>query len=114
MNYERLDVWRKSVALTTEIYSLMKDNRDFGFKDQICRSSVSVPSNIAEGCERLSRKEKAHFLAIAKGSLGELKTQVIIADNIGYIAPEPAMKLKHECDTIGRMLGALIKRTQGT
>jgi len=112
MNYETLEVWQRSVDLSAHIYSLMQDNRDYGFKDQICRSSVSVPSNIAEGCERIHLKEKVNFLSIAKGSLGELKTQIIIGNKIGYIPMEVTANLKTECEALSRMLGALISHNR--
>ncbi|CED70320.1 S23 ribosomal protein [Aliivibrio wodanis] len=112
MNYETLEVWQRSVDLSVSIYELMKHSRDFGFKDQICRSSVSVPSNIAEGCERIHLKEKINFLSIAKGSLGELKTQIIIGGRIGYIPLDRVEQLKSECETLSRMLGSLISHNK--
>ncbi len=112
MNYETLDVWQRSVTLSVTVYELMKHNRDYGFKDQICRSSVSVPSNIAEGCERIHLKEKINFLSIAKGSLGELKTQFIIGGQIGYIPLERLEYLKCECEVLSKMLGSLIAHNQ--
>ncbi|GAB6282455.1 MAG: hypothetical protein STSR0008_12010 [Ignavibacterium sp.] len=66
--FEDLIVWQKSFNLSIEIYRLFKDSLDFGFKDQICRTSLSIPSNIAEGFERESNKEFISFLQIAKGS----------------------------------------------
>ncbi len=60
-SYENLEVWNKAIDLSVAIYQLFRDNRDYGFKDQICRASVSVSSNIAEGLERESKKETIHF-----------------------------------------------------
>lgn len=114
MKYEDLKVWELSVDLSCRIYQLMKTNRDFGFKDQICRSAVSVPSNIAEGCERIHIKETINFLSIAKGSIGELKTQIIIGQKINYIPHDKAEYLKRECEHIGNMLGSLIKSLRTT
>ncbi|WP_086981669.1 four helix bundle protein [Vibrio aphrogenes] len=108
MRFENLDVWQKSVDLSCTIYLIMKNNRDFGFKDQICRSAVSVASNIAEGYERIHKKETINFLSIAKGSIGELKTQIIIGARVGYIS-SPAHLIK-ECELIARMLGSLIQK----
>ena len=65
-SYENLEVWQKSVDLSVRIYEVMRDCRDYGFKDQVCRASVSVPSNIAEGLERHSKKENRSFLAYIK------------------------------------------------
>jgi len=86
MNFEELKVWRKSKDLAVAIFRIFADSKDFGFKDQITRSALSVPSNIAEGFERESNKELIRFLYIAKGSCGELRTQIIIAKEIGYIS----------------------------
>ena len=109
MKYENLEVWKRSFRLSIRIYKIFENLRDYGLKDQMCRAGVSVPSNIAEGFERVSEKEKVRFLVIAKGSLGELKTQVMIAMNIGYITNEQGVAITTECELIGRMLGSLIK-----
>lgn len=76
--FEDLDVWRRAARLSAEIYKGLADLRDFGFRDQITRSGLSVPSNIAEGHERGSNKETAQFFSYAKGSAGELRTQIYI------------------------------------
>lgn len=86
--FEDLDVWQNAIELSNTIYSILKDCKDYSFKDQICRASVSVPSNIAEGFERQSNKEYIHFLYIAKGSAGEVRTQLLIALKLGFINEE--------------------------
>jgi len=68
--FEDLMIWRESIDLSVEIYKMFKDCKDFSFRDQIQRSCVSVPSNIAEGFERQTDKEFVHYLYIAKGSNG--------------------------------------------
>ncbi|MEZ9006725.1 four helix bundle protein [Vibrio sp. 10N.247.311.59] len=73
MRFEDLDVWKRSARLSVEVYRHFKESRDFGFKDQITRSSLSISSNIAEGYERRSNKELINFLSYAKGSCGELR-----------------------------------------
>jgi four helix bundle protein len=109
LKFENLEVWQRSYALTVDVYRLFRQNRDFGFKDQITRSALSVPSNISEGWERHTEKEKFRFLSIAKGSAGELKTQLMIAVDIDYIAKDiGALKIK-EIDEIALMLGGLMK-----
>ena len=85
MSFESLDVWKRSKNLSVEIYRSMAKLGDWGFKDQVTRSSLSIPSNIAEGMERASDKEKARFLDIAKASSAELRTQIIIGIEVGYI-----------------------------
>jgi four helix bundle protein len=77
-SFEDLTVWKEAMQLVVSIYTEFKNNTDYGFKDQIQRSAVSIPSNIAEGYERQSNKEFIHFLFIAKGSSGELQTQFIL------------------------------------
>jgi four helix bundle protein len=86
--FEDLEIWKESMRLSIKIYELMKDCRDYGFKDQIQRASVSIPSNISEGYERQTNKEFIQFLYIAKGSCGELRTQLYLAKELKYIDSE--------------------------
>jgi len=83
---ENLTIWHKEIDLSVCIYTLTKDNKDlkhdFGLKDQIQRASVSIGSNIAEGCDRNTSKDFARFLYIARGSCSELKTQVLIISKL--------------------------------
>jgi four helix bundle protein len=88
----------------------MENCRDYGFKDQITRSGLSIPSNIAEGFERGSVKEKQQFYYYARGSAGELKTQVYIGQKIGYISPEDGNHWRDELSDIQKMLTGLIKK----
>ena len=108
-SYENLDVWSKAVELSIRVYGKFKNCRDYGFKDQICRAAVSIPSNIAEGMERESIKETIHFLHIAKGSCAEVRTQLLIALRIGYLEQSVFEELKPEAESISRMLHALVK-----
>ena len=108
-SYENLEVWQKSVDLSVRIYEAMRDCRDYGFKDQVCRASVSVPSNIAEGLERNSKKETIHFLHISKGSCAEVRTQLLIGSRIGYVKAADFEILKDDAESISRMLHGLIK-----
>ena len=89
MKFEDLDVWKRSSRLCAEVYKELSSLKDFGFKDQITRSSLSIPSNIAEGVERDSDKECAVFLNYAKGSCGELRTQIYIGMYIVYNPDKP-------------------------
>ena len=109
MKFEQLEVWQKACRLSELVYLEAKTISDYGFKDQITGSGLSVPSNIAEGMERESIKEQIHFLNIAKGSLAELKTQIIIGNNIAYINDLFKVMWLKECDEIAAMLGGLIK-----
>jgi four helix bundle protein len=110
MNYENLDVWKLSRALAIDVYKTTTTIRDFGFKDQITRSALSVPSNIAEGFEKDYDKEKTRYLSIAKGSLGEFKTQADIGSEVGFIEKKHADFWMAESEKIARMIGALIKK----
>lgn len=100
-----LDVWKRACALSSEIYMKLADLKDFGFKDQLTRSGLSIPSNIAEGLERISDKEKMRFLDISRGSLAEVQTQIYIGMKINYIG---SYWIK-ELEEIGKMLTGLIK-----
>jgi four helix bundle protein len=93
MRFEDLEIWKESMLLCKSIYAILKDCKDYGLKDQIQRAAVSVPSNIAEGYERKGTKETVQFLYIAKGSCGELRTQLYLATDIGYIEKEKGLLL---------------------
>jgi four helix bundle protein len=113
MKFEDLEVWKRAAALSAEIYLALAKLKDFGFKDQITRSSLSIPSNIAEGIERGSDKEVIRFCVIARGSCGELRTQVYIGMKIGYIKSEQGKPWIQETIEISAMLSGLIKHRQG-
>jgi four helix bundle protein len=109
MKFEELDVWKRAKQLCVDIYLALKDLKDYGFKDQITRSGLSIPSNIAEGFERYSQKECVLFLSYAKGSCGELRTQVHVGIEIGYINKDYGTKWLKETEELSLMLGGLIK-----
>jgi len=90
-NFRELKIWQKSISLVTDVYGntmSFPNSEKFGLTNQIRRSAVSVPSNIAEGCGRNSDKELVHFLGISNGSSFELETQLIIAQNLKFIKEE--------------------------
>ena len=95
--------------LSADIYKELGDLRDFGFRDQITRSGLSIPSNIAEAFERESHSEAIPFLSYAKGSCGELRTQIHIGMQIGYVSPNKAKGWLDEAIEISSMIKALIK-----
>ena len=107
MKCERLDVWKRSCRLSVEVYKNFAESRDFGFKDQITRSALSIASNIAEGLEKESNKEKMRFIEIAKGSAAELITQTYIGIEISYIEKKMGMSWVKELNEILRMLSGL-------
>lgn len=108
-SFEELDVWKLGCRLAVRIYEVLKDCRDYGLKDQMTRSAVSISSNIAEGAERDSKQEFIRFLHISKGSAAELRTQVYIAKQIGIIKNDLEKELVDELKKISSMLHALIK-----
>jgi len=112
-SFEDLDVWKKSARLSAELYKQFVTLRDWGFKDQITRSGLSIPSNIAEGFERNSNKECLRFLDYAKGSCGELRTQVYIGMEAGYIDRQQGSVWIKETIAIAAMLTGLIKARRG-
>ena len=107
MKCENLDVWKKSCRLSVKIYKYFSNCKDFGFKDQITRSVLSISSNIAEGMEKDSNKDKVRFLNISEGSIAELITQVYIGIEIGYIEKDIGLSWKNELDEISKMLKSL-------
>jgi len=109
MNFEKLDVWKRASALSADVYIQLKNLKDYGFKDQITRSGLSIPSNIAEGMERETDKEVLRFLVIAKSSAAELVTQTYIGMKIDYIPKNIGKQWVAETKQISKMIGAMIK-----
>jgi len=113
VNFEDLDVWKRSARLSADIYKVTKDLRDWGFRNQLTRAGLSISSNIAEGFERESMLDCVRFLGFAKGSCGEVRSQLYIGKEIGYLEAEFADASIRECQELSRMLAALIaKRRQ--
>lgn len=113
MKFEQMDVWKKSSRLACDIYKAMLACKDYGFKDQITRAALSIPSNIAEGLERETDNEEARFLYYAKGSVGELVTQLYIGIEIKFIDKHIGMQLISEAKQVAAMIAALIKLKKG-
>ncbi|MEX2517299.1 MAG: four helix bundle protein [Gammaproteobacteria bacterium] len=107
--FENLDVWKRSVALAVNIYRALISCRDHALKDQMTRAAISISSNIAEGFERNSSRQFSHYLAIAKGSCGELRSQLTICQQLEIINNTDANRLIQECRGISMMLQGLIK-----
>lgn len=107
--FEDVIAWQKSKELTLEIYKQFKNNKDFSFRDQIHRASVSVMNNIAEGFERKSNKEFKQFLYIAKGSCGEVRSMLYLALELGYVSDQD-FKIDYNLSVeISKILTGLIK-----
>jgi four helix bundle protein len=110
--FQNLIVCQRAKDLAVKIYKLTREkgiSKDFGFKDQIQRAAVSIPSNIAEGDELGSDKQSVRYFYIAKGSVAELLTQLIIANEIGYVSIDIIDPLINECKIISTMLTKIIK-----
>ena len=109
--YKDLIVWQKSYKLTLDIYSATKKfpkDELFGLVSQMRRSSVSLPSNIAEGNGRFSKKDHLQFIRIAYGSGAELETQLLLSKDLKYISEDDYMKIDDLLSEIMRMLNKLI------
>ena len=107
MNFENLKVWKRSARLSADIYKLTVDLADYGFRNQLTRASLSVPSNIAEGMTRESDKEKLRFLDISRSSLAEARTQIYIGIDINYINKNIGAQWINETIELSKMLTAL-------
>lgn len=109
MRFENLDVWKRAARLSAELYRAFDESREYGFKDQITRSALSIASNVAEGHERDTARDRIKFLQYAKGSCGELRTQIYIGIEAGYISREQGRKWIVESRELSAMLYNLIK-----
>jgi four helix bundle protein len=108
-SFEDLEVWQKSCVLAVRVYEVLENCRDFGLKDRMTRSAVSIASNIAEGAERGSTPDFIRFLHMSKGSAAELRTQVYIACKIKLISEQTRKELSSELESISKMVHGLIK-----
>ena len=112
-DYKDLLIWKKSMDLVVEIYRLLKKlpkEEIYGIADQMRRSAVSIPSNIAEGYNRASSKEYVRFLYIAKGSRAEIETQVLICIRLGYFNESEAELALNLCTEVGKLLTSTISK----
>ncbi len=112
-NFRDLIVWQKAIELVTDVYHAVAQfpaQERYGLSDQLRRSAVSIPSNIAEGQARQYTTEFRHFLHISLGSLAELETQLIIANEVGYLAPDALRHFQSKIDEIRRMTFGLLQK----
>lgn len=105
-SFEDLEVWKRGCALAVYVYESLRDAKDFGLRDQMQRSAVSIPSNIAEGYERTD-KDFIRFLSIAKGSAAELRTQAYIAVKVKLINTEQMKHIVDETKQLAPMMQSL-------
>ena len=110
--YEDLIVWQKAMDLVTEVYGLAKllpNDEIYALSSQMKRAAVSIPSNIAEGQERNTTKDFINYLYIAKGSKGELETQLLVCVRLQFLTQPQIVTARNLLSEIGKMLNALIK-----
>jgi len=113
--FEDLIVWQKARKLTELVYKLTRQKefaRDFGLQDQLRRAAVSVMSNIAEGFERGSDTEFGRFLVFAKGSCGEVRCQLYVAHDQGYVDPGKSADASRQATEVSRMLQGVIRKVK--
>lgn len=111
-NFEDLRVWQKGIELVKQIYLLTAEGQlrtDFGLRDQLQRAAVSIPTNIAEGFERSSRKDYVRFLYIAKGSAGEVRSLLRVALEVGGIGQTRYVQLRDSVLELSRYLSNQIR-----
>jgi four helix bundle protein len=115
-NFEELDIWKQGCQLAVDIYQVTEKgpfSKDFGLRDQIRRSAVSIPSNISEGKERETVRELIRYLYIAKGSAAELRTQLYIAHSIGFLDVYQHNSLSERVTTLSKQIGSFIRKLKG-
>ncbi len=108
-NFEDIIAWQKAKILTIQVYKEFEHSKDFGFKDQIQRASVSIMNNIAEGYERKSNKEFSQFLYIAKGSCGEVRSMLLLGIELGKLDKQKGNELAQLAKEISKIISGLIK-----
>jgi four helix bundle protein len=116
-DYKELNVWKKAHQLTLEVYRVTVDfpqSERFGLINQMRRASISIGSNIAEGCGRDSKPDFAHFLQMAMGSTSEVDYQLLLARDLGYIPTDSYLPLSVSAAEVMKMLFALIKKVRAT
>lgn len=113
--FKDLIVWQKAKDLAVKIYRITDEGKlakDYSLRNQIRKSAVSIASNIAEGDERRTDKEAVRFFFIAKGSIAELRTQIQVAFEVGYLEQKIFKDIDSEYDILAKMIGKLIKSRQ--
>ncbi len=107
--FENLDVWQAAMDLAVDFYGISKSWTDFNTRNQMQRAALSISSNIAEGFERQTNKEFSQFLYIAKGSCGELRSQMIFAERVGLLNSGQYQNLKPRALATSKQLAGLIR-----
>jgi four helix bundle protein len=110
--FEDLEVWKRGCNLAVDVHVALAESKDFALRNQMERSSLSIPSNIAEGCERDSTAEFINFLRYSKGSCGELRTQLYVSERVRERLGQPPLEnsraMVNETKSLSKMIQALI------
>lgn len=114
IKFEDIIAWQKSQDLAIEIYRAFSSSKDYGFKDQICRATVSISNNIAEGFDRSSNADFKRFLFISLASCSEVKSMLYLAERLNYIDKDKAELLRDNCVEISKIIFGFIKSLNNT
>ncbi len=106
--FEELRIWQDAQEIALAVYALLKDNKDYGFRDQIQRASISISNNIAEGGGYNSDKTMIRYLRIARGSCNEVRNMLYLCPKLGYCSEETALELNKRCKSLSNAIGAFI------
>ena len=109
-SFKDLTVWQKANDLTYEVYKTFNNTKDYSFKDQIQRASISIMNNIAEGYAKRSDKALRNYLLIAKGSCAEVESMLIIAKRLGYIDESIQKQLILQTEEVSKLLSGFVKK----
>jgi four helix bundle protein len=108
-NFEELEIWKTSRNIVKMVYTDFISIKDFSFRDQICRASLSIMNNISEGFCRNSHKEFQQFLKISKGSAGEVKSMYYVAEDLNYITESQRIERQNEIQGLINGISKLMK-----
>ena len=107
--FEELEIWQQARALNKSVYALLKKCTDYSFRDQMRRAALSVMNNISEGFERRTKKDFAHFLDLAKGSAGEVRSMTFAAEDVGILSKNDAQLLRSEYEGLSKRIAGFQK-----
>ena len=108
--FEKLEIWQQARTLNRTVYSLLQKCDDYSFRDQMRRASLSAMNNIAEGFERRTKKDFAHFLDLSKGSSGEVRSMLYLAEDRCYIDKSSAERLRTDYKNLSQSIGAFASK----
>jgi four helix bundle protein len=107
--FEELEIWQEARSLHRQIYLDLLPCKDFSFRDQMRRAALSVMNNISEGFERRTKKDFAHFLDLAKGSAGEVRSMTFAAEDVGILKRGDAERMRSDYETLSRRIASFQK-----